>query len=213
MRFVVIADTDIGIAKDTNQDSVCVKHAKSPVGEVLMAIVCDGMGGLAKGELASATVIREFCDWFDHELERELQFVDMKVIGAKWELMLKSLNSRILEYGKKDGFNLGTTFSGLLLIQNQYLIVHVGDSRVYHLDSWLTQMTEDQTVVERKIKEGLITREQAKTDAQKSVLLQCVGASRVVTPQIISGTIKEGAYLLCSDGFRHKISEKKFMSL
>lgn len=106
MRFVVIADTDIGIAKDTNQDSVCVKHAQSPVGEVLMAIVCDGMGGLAKGELASATVIREFCNWFDEELERELQVVDMKVIGAKWELMLKSLNSKILEYGKKHGLIL-----------------------------------------------------------------------------------------------------------
>ena len=63
MRFIVTADTDIGTTKDTNQDSVLVKHAIYQEQEVLMAIVCDGMGGLSKGELASATVIRAFNQW------------------------------------------------------------------------------------------------------------------------------------------------------
>ena len=58
MRFIATADTDVGISKSTNQDSVLIKHASTDDGEVLMAVVCDGMGGLAKGELASATVIR-----------------------------------------------------------------------------------------------------------------------------------------------------------
>ena len=60
MQFKVAADTDIGIKKQTNQDSVLVKHGKCRLGEVLLAVVCDGMGGLDRGELASASVIREF---------------------------------------------------------------------------------------------------------------------------------------------------------
>mgnify|MGYP000453069345 CR=1 FL=1 len=49
MRFTVTADTDIGIAKGTNQDSVLFKHGTYSGGEVLMAVICDGMGGLNKG--------------------------------------------------------------------------------------------------------------------------------------------------------------------
>ena len=58
MRYVAIAESDIGIARDINQDSVLIKHATYGSNEVLMAIVCDGMGGLSRGEIASATVIR-----------------------------------------------------------------------------------------------------------------------------------------------------------
>lgn len=60
MHYTATADTDVGIAKANNQDSILIKHASTDIGEVLMAIVCDGMGGLAKGELASATVIRAY---------------------------------------------------------------------------------------------------------------------------------------------------------
>ena len=64
MHYRVTADTDIGTVKATNQDSICVFHADSVRGEIVMAIVCDGMGGLAKGELASASVIRAFENGF-----------------------------------------------------------------------------------------------------------------------------------------------------
>lgn len=207
MHFVAIADTDVGTSKDTNQDSILIKHASTLNGEVLLAIVCDGMGGLAKGELASATVIRSFSDWFDNELAKELSFLDMRVIAGKIELMLKDLNLRILEYGKSAGINLGTTFSGILFIDNQYVIAHVGDSRVYHIGSSLNQLTEDQTVVAREIRLGRLTVEEAKLDKRRNILLQCIGASRIVNPQIIHGLAEKGAYMLCSDGFRHKITE------
>lgn len=68
--------------KDTNQDSILVKHGQYSGGEVLMAIVCDGMGGLSKGELASATVIRAFDKWFDEELPYELEELDLHVISG-----------------------------------------------------------------------------------------------------------------------------------
>lgn len=208
MRFIATADTDIGISKDTNQDSVLIKHAKADGKEVLLAVVCDGMGGLAKGELASATVIRAFAKWFEEELPYELENVDMQVIGAKWSLLLKELNAQILEYSKVNGIEgVGTTFSGILFIDEQYVIVHVGDSRVYHIGAALTQLTTDQTFVAREISRGTMTLEQAKTDKRRNLLLQCIGASKVVEPQIICGKTEKGAYMLCSDGFRHEITE------
>lgn len=207
MRYTATADSDVGISKSTNQDSILIKHASTDIGEVLMAIVCDGMGGLAKGELASATVIREFARWFDEDLPFELDSLDMRVIGGKWSLMLKDLNLKILEYGTEHGTSLGTTFSGILFVGNQYMIAHVGDTRVYQIGSSLNQLTTDQTFVAREISRGTMTAEQAKTDKRRNLLLQCVGASKTVEPQVICGTAERGAYVLCSDGFRHEITE------
>ena len=208
MRFIATADTDIGISKDTNQDSILIKHAKVDNVEVLLAVVCDGMGGLSKGELASATVIRAFAKWFDEELPYELENVDLLIIGAKWSLLLKELNARILEYSKENGIEgVGTTFSGILFIDDKYVIGHVGDTRVYHIGASVTQLTTDQTFVAREISRGTMTAEQAKTDKRRNLLLQCIGASKSVEPQIICGTVEKGAYMLCSDGFRHEISE------
>ena len=176
--------------------------------EILLAVVCDGMGGLSKGELASATVIRAFAKWFDEELPFELENVDLQVIGAKWSLLLKELNAQILEYSKENGIEgVGTTFSGILFIDDQYVIGHVGDTRIYHIGSSMTQLTTDQTFVAREISRGTMTLEQAKTDKRRNLLLQCIGASKVVEPQIICGKTEKGAYMLCSDGFRHEITE------
>ena len=207
MRYVAIAETDIGIDKDTNQDSILIKHAAYGKTEVLMAIVCDGMGGLSKGEIASATVIREFDEWFSKELPYELTNVDMNVIGGKWSLLLKTLNNRIQEYGQKFGERLGTTFTGSLFVDNKFVIVHVGDTRMYHIGTTLKQLTEDHTFVAREVERGTLTLEQAKTDKRRNMLLQCIGASKVVEPQIISGEVEQGVYMLCSDGFRHKVTE------
>jgi len=208
MHFRATADTDIGISKDTNQDSVLIKHAMADGKEVLLAVVCDGMGGLAKGELASATVIRAFAKWFDEELPYELENVDMQIIGAKWSFLLKELNLQIIEYSKANGIDgVGTTFSGILFVDGQYVIGHVGDTRIYHIGERLTQLTTDQTFVAREISKGTMTLEQARTDKRRNLLLQCVGASMVVEPQIICGYTEKGAYMICSDGFRHEVSE------
>ncbi len=210
MRFIATADTDIGISKSTNQDSLLIRSAVYEKGNILMAIVCDGMGGLAKGELASATVIREFDKWFDEELKFELEDIDFAVIGGKWANLLKDLNFKIIEYAKNYGVSsMGTTFSGILFINDKYVIVHVGDSRIYHIGNSVKQMTLDQTFVAREIRRGTMTAEQAKTDKRRNLLLQCVGASDVVEPQVAIGTAEPGAYLLCSDGFRHEISEQE----
>lgn len=210
MRFTATADTDIGTSKNVNQDSVLVKHAAYDGGEVLLAVICDGMGGLAKGELASATVVRAFSKWFDEELPYELEDVNLEVIGGKWSLLLKGLNARILEASQeycRAGEAMGTTFTGILFVDNRYVIAHVGDTRIYQIASAMKQLTTDQTFVAREVNRGTMTLDQALHDRRRNMLLQCVGASDVVEPQILTGTAVKGVYMLCSDGFRHEITE------
>lgn len=209
MRFMATADTDKGIVRDTNQDSLMIKHGQYAGGEIVLAAVCDGMGGLSKGELASATVIREFSRWFCEELPYELENLDLQVVGEKWSLLLHELNHRIFAYGQQRHLTMGTTFTGILIVHDKYVIAHVGDTRVYHIGSTLRQLTEDQTYVSREIKRGRMTAEQAKTDKRRNMLLQCVGASQQLEPEIICGTCEKGAYLICSDGFRHEITESE----
>ena len=60
MNYIISANTDIGIVKSTNQDSLSVKVINTSIGKMAFAILCDGMGGLEKGEVASASVIRAF---------------------------------------------------------------------------------------------------------------------------------------------------------
>ena len=67
MGFLSVLHSDVGIKKNTNQDSVLIKVASTDYGEVMLAVVCDGMGGLAKGEVASAALIKAFSDWFEQE--------------------------------------------------------------------------------------------------------------------------------------------------
>lgn len=212
MEVLTAAYTDVGIKKATNQDSICLKIAETPVGKVVLAVICDGMGGLSKGELASTTVINAFSNWFEHKLPDQLVEEDFnRNIQSCWDQMLKEMNERIGAYGRKERIQLGTTVTALLLIDTKFMLIgHVGDSRVYRLNDGIQVLTEDQTVVGRELKNGNITPEQAKVDPRRNVLLQCIGASKVVEPDYISDQPKIGeVYVLCSDGFRHMISEQE----
>lgn len=134
MRYMGSAVTDTGIIKKTNQDSVCLKIADTKEhGQIAMGVICDGMGGLEKGELASATVIRTFEEWFDKQLPWKIREYTWEGLAADWERMLKASNQRILNYGKRLQITLGTTVSAILIIEEKYMIAHVGDSRIYKI--------------------------------------------------------------------------------
>jgi serine/threonine protein phosphatase PrpC len=215
MEFIATYNTDIGIRKSTNQDSLAIRIIETPVGKVSFGIVCDGMGGLSKGELASKEVILAFCKWFDNTFTRDLlnNRFSVTTLREQWNNIIQTQNQRLGSYGASHNLMLGTTVSAILMYNDEYYIVHVGDSRVYELTSESRQLTNDQTFIAREIAMGRMTEEQAKTDPRRSVLLQCVGASQVVEPDFIKGHLKKNAvYMLCSDGFRHQISDEEMMS-
>ncbi|MGN0389947.1 MAG: PP2C family protein-serine/threonine phosphatase [Wujia sp.] len=214
MEYIASYHTDVGTRKETNQDSLAIKVVNTQVGNVAFAIVCDGMGGLAKGEVASKEVIMAFCDWFDNILVDSIQdgtFTEDMLV-KQWDDIIQTQNRRLGAYGAENHLQLGTTVSAILMCKDQYYIVHVGDSRVYEITGVARQLTNDQTLIAREIAEGRLTPEQAKTDPRRSVLLQCVGASAIVEPEFTKGTITRNAvYMLCSDGFRHVITPEEMV--
>ena len=80
MNFLTAVHTDVGIKKSTNQDSALVMEATSDYGNVLLAVICDGMGGLAKGEVASSAVIQLFKKWFEEDLPSVITSNDPKTL-------------------------------------------------------------------------------------------------------------------------------------
>lgn len=214
MEFVISAHTDIGTRKETNQDSFCAKVARTPQGRrVAMVVVCDGMGGLAKGEVASAAVTRTFADWFGQELPLFYNDFSVDRVVNRWEELIQGLNTRIAGYGQAAGIQLGTTLTVLLVVEGSgYLVGHVGDSCAFMISGGITRLTEDQTVVGLEMQQGRITKEQAETDQRKNVLLQCIGASSAVVPQYVYGTLENaGIFLLCSDGFYRALDEGEIL--
>lgn len=211
MKYVGMAETDVGISKKTNQDSVSIKIAETPEKkQIVMAVMCDGMGGLEKGELASATVVRCFNDWFEKVLPKKVNGYVWKELGKEWEEMVIEQNRKILEFGKLLRVNLGTTLSAMLIMDDKYMIAHVGDSRIYRITDRVEQLTEDQNFVTREVNRGTMTLEQALADPRRNMLLQCVGASRVVEPVLLYGdVVPDSVFMLCTDGFRHVINEQE----
>lgn len=208
MNFMIAAHSDVGIKKNTNQDSLLVKVAQTNLGKVCLCVVCDGMGGLSRGELASATVIRVFEQWFERDLpaliKRGFHPDDLKL---QWDNIVLEQNRILSEYAARSGTRMGTTIVALLIINSEYYIMNVGDSRAYMLDGGLNLLTKDQTYVQYEIDLGHMTWEEAQTHPQRNVLLQCVGASEVVTPDFYVGpAYPDRVFALCSDGFRHVIS-------
>lgn len=211
MNFIVSATTDIGLTKSTNQDSYSVKVFTSPNGKIVFAILCDGMGGLSKGEVASASVVNAFNKWAETRLPTLSQgTIEDSEIRSDWVRIATEFNEKIKTYGAQCGASMGTTVTAMLITETRYYIINVGDTRAYEIVDGVTVLTKDQTVVAREVELGNLTPEEAEQDARRSVLLQCIGASDEVVPDLFFGETKLNAtYMLCSDGFRHEISEEE----
>lgn len=213
MEIYTAYATDEGNVKPVNQDALLIKSAQAGDKKILLLGICDGMGGLSMGERASAHVIYRLAEWFEKGLPELLEVENQaETLREQWVELLETANVRLAEFGTARGIHLGTTCTAMLLIGDTYHIIHVGDSRVYEITEELRQLTSDQTVLAREIAMGRVKPELAEEDARGSVLLQCVGASKEIAPQFITGTVRENAvYMLCSDGFRHKISPRELL--
>ncbi len=132
------------------------------------------------------------------------------MIRRQWDQIVTEQNERLKAYGARQGVKLGTTVVAILITESRYYILNVGDSRAYELSDVICQLTKDQTFVAREVALGNMTEEQAQMDARRNVLLQCVGASDEVYPEMFFGeTKKDAVYMLCSDGFRHVVTPEE----
>ncbi|MBQ7943531.1 MAG: serine/threonine-protein phosphatase [Lachnospiraceae bacterium] len=216
MRYLAAAQTDMGNVKKVNQDSLTVKVAQTPQGQIVLAVICDGMGGLSYGEVASSHVVLAFEEWFRTEcrqlIAEALSEGDIRIedIRSSWYRIVHQCNDTIVSYGRQNATNVGTTLTAVLFVKDNYYLIHVGDCRVYELTENMVQITNDQTFVRREVELGHMTPEQAANDPRRNVLLQCVGVNYGIEPDFICGKIRPNAsYLLCTDGFRHMITPQE----
>lgn len=213
MEFLTAAYTDTGIQKPTNQDSLAVCRAAIPAcGEALLAVVCDGMGGLQKGEVASAMAVETFGGWFaaNYPYFSTMCGADLLGIRHQWEALVDQVHQAILQYSGQAGVQMGTTLAAFFAYGDRYLIMNIGDSRIYERKKKLRQLTQDQSLVAREIAAGRITEEQSRHHPQRNVLLQCLGVGPAVTPDFAEGRIRnETLFLLTSDGLSHELSPEE----
>ena len=214
MNFHYFCHTDQGNVREKNEDALLVKCGRFSGENCLIACVCDGVGGLEQGEMASFCAVKILSDWFDMELP-QLEFSE-RIIKKRLQVLIESINSEIYYHNKVSGIKSGTTFSCILFRADRYTVCHIGDSRIYRIGSTAGQLTEDHSWIAREVREGRMTEAEAEADQRKNVILKCLGAGPEIEADIFSGQINApSVFLLCSDGFWHYLTKpeiEKFLS-
>lgn len=213
----VAAISEIGLCKRENQDCVLARVGEGPLGDFGLFVVADGMGGQAGGRLAAEIAISVCETWWQnvmprfitpnarHTLERSL---------ASLGEATQHLNEAVIGLGERIGSKPGTTFSALFLYGSCYGFVHLGDTRIYHLNRGISQITQDDTWVGQQVLSGAMTLAQAENHPQKHVLIQCAGSGETVHVHQGAGVYSAGVgFLLCSDGFYHHLNSDELRGL
>jgi len=199
--------TDVGRVRDQNEDNFLVDK------KLGLFIVCDGMGGHAAGEIASALAVRTVHEEIKKQADLISDYAALAKGAAKvtkrdilnmLEFAVNRASQRVHAEAVKDTKKrgMGTTLVCLLVIGTQAFMIYVGDSRIYMLrGGLLEQLTEDHTVYNELIKRKKMPREQVEQLAQKNAITRAVGVYEHVEPDTLVLDLTAGdRFLLCSDG-------------
>lgn len=205
--------SDVGMRRSQNQDN---GFADVSAG---LFIVADGMGGHQGGETASRMAVEIISDELLHCLkekprkdETHLTFIkrcmQSSILRANEEIFETSLNNNSLR-------GMGTTTTALYLSGSTSVIGHVGDSRCYRIRKGLIwQLTRDHSLVQEKLRAGLINRAQVKTDRMKNVITRSVGFEREVFVDLYEIPVEPGdVFVLCSDGLSGPVDDLSMREL
>lgn len=184
--------SDVGTVRANNQDS-------SFAGEHLVAI-CDGMGGHAGGDTASTIAIRSLA-----HIEREDREQDVAAIASMMETSVMAAHDAIVGKARHERklSGMGTTVTAVALVDDYWVLSHIGDSRAYLLrDGALCQVSQDHSYVQHLINTGRITEQEAKNHPQRNVVMRVLGDFDIDPHPDIAVLKAHPAdrWLLCSDG-------------
>ena len=213
-RIVTAASRcDVGRVRKINQDTVFC--SLEPVGLLPnLFIVADGMGGHKAGDLASTETVRCFVKCIEERSKEAEDIVDLM------RLALEEANRYVyyLSQESEDYQGMGTTFVAVTFCGNSLYCINVGDSRLYKLNRAgeqpmsLKKVTEDHSVVEMMIKEGLITEEEARVHPQKNMITRAVGIEETVQIDDFRLDVDNLVrVLLCSDGLVNTVSDQEIL--
>lgn len=208
----VFAKSDIGKARDMNQDSYYVSQPSETVG---LYIVADGMGGYNGGEIASKLAIISAKNYIEnnfvkteHSKEELQNLVKNAIEYANMVVYEKSKEDKTLE-------GMGTTIEVVLACDNRIYIGHIGDSRVYRIrKNIIRKLTVDDSYVQKLLKDGKITKEEARSHPKKNMLTKALGCTSFVEPIVtVKGFLKDDIIVITSDGLTNMVNDEEILKI
>ena len=209
MRITACGITDVGMKRTNNEDNYLIND------ELNLFVVCDGMGGHVGGEYASAIAVNTVEEVLTSiEISPDMNVTDeddpVERIREKLRYSIRLAGKRIFEKAASNPEykGMGTTALVLLIDSGNFFIAHVGDSRGYLLrDGRVEQLTEDHSLVNEKVKAGVITAEEARTHKWRNIITRSLGYMEEVEIDIqVRATRRGDKFLLCSDGLSNHLS-------
>jgi serine/threonine protein phosphatase PrpC len=192
MRVRFSARTHVGMRREVNQDA----YGSGQPGEALLLVVCDGMGGHAAGEVASAIGVDTIVATYRPELPPE----------AALREAFAEANRRI--YGEGHG-SMGTTGVAALFLHNRLYVANVGDSRAYLVrEDEIVQISRDHSFVSDQVAAGLMTEEQARASNVRNIITRALGHTADVEVDLFTWPLRPGdTVILSSDGMHGLIGD------
>jgi len=204
LEFEVAGRTDIGLVRRTNQDTFGV------VESLALATICDGMGGVAGGEVASHVALENFLEVAKQEIgasrsadgERTKRALCRAAAAAN-----RAVRARASYDTRFRG--MGTTLVAARLDGNEVTVLNVGDSRAYLVrGGMIRQVTRDHSYVAEQMRMGLMTEAEAERSPLQSAITRAIGIEDDVQPDFYTETVQAGdGLLLCSDGLRRHMKD------
>lgn len=198
MEFEFYSQTDTGRVRNNNEDSVTVEPTCS------MAVLADGMGGYAAGEVASGMA----CEFIAAELGRWLNEASQQAsdgdVRRAMDICVDNANRAIFGAANSNPMyaGMGTTLVLAVFRSGRLLMGHIGDSRGYRLRAGvLQQITKDHSLLQEQIDAGMLTPEQAQYAANKNLVTRALGVEDQAELETHQHEVQSGdIYLMCSDG-------------
>jgi serine/threonine protein phosphatase PrpC len=209
--------SESGDRRMLNEDAVFWRICDGPCGELGLFLVADGVGGLDFGDEASRAVADEFEHWWESEFLDSVESFGREIGAGMIEEYKRSLYSAALaahesirRLRESSDKGAGSTLSLLLFLGESAIVLHIGDSRIYRLQSrQLSLLTQDHTLVADMVRRNEITPKQALTHPRRNVITRCVGSKTVPIPQLYHLAVACGdSFLLCTDGLHGYACEK-----
>jgi protein phosphatase len=201
--------SDIGKVRTTNEDQVVAMVNRHQ--DILLA-VADGMGGHARGDLASRLAMQSLTKGF----KNTFGLLTSKTAGLWLRQQVVQANRTIYQEAQKSSSlkEMGTTLVIALIVNKDLIILNIGDSRVYLFENGqLTQATEDQTYVEYLFRQGKITEAQKLTHPQRHVLLNALGLNTSVSYDLKITPYLGQTILVCSDGLYNNLTDGELTTI
>ena len=210
--IIAYAKSDVGKVREMNQDSYYISDLQSPVKLYLLA---DGMGGYKGGEIASSLAITCAKNYIENNFkeaskDREslIQLVASSMEYANMVVYEKAKENKELE-------GMGTTLEVCLIYNNKVYIGHVGDSRIYRIrKDFIRKLTQDHSYVQKLVKDGTITKEEAENHPKKNMLMKALGCNAFVEPDVmVKGFLKDDILIMSSDGLTNMVKQEDIFKL